>query len=498
MLRRYCLKWQLESGDRAESVRSRIMQALDLWGVRDCLVGIPALEAGGFLQVPEEPAAGTRKDNRFGRVSATLALSDDAHRRLAGELRQRPDVRLTADPLLAVFDASPMPFASGSVFGNRKLAHRLIGADDLPPSARGRGVNVAIIDEGFDSRTLGHASFGGGWWRYSPGAGEAESRWIEPGGGRSAHARMVARNVLALAPEATIWDVPLLPDTSQGPPAVALAEAVFYYLWRDLRDGIRRAPFPYGVPPTARGARSRPVPKGALKAQDLPAGPWVLVNAWGVLDPSQYDPRKQYVTNPRNRFVVDMPRFGKLKDRPVDLVFAAGNCGEPTPVPRCGEGWTGPARSIVGVNAHPDVLTVGSVRADGVANGMSAQGPGALAARWPQTDPDERKRRAAEKPDLCAPSGFHENDDTALLNTGTSAAAGVMGGVVAALRSHALHADLPQPDPGTLRALLRECARPVPGQATPWDPRLGHGIVDVLAALRSIDPTFKPPTSGDR
>lgn len=488
MLRRYCLKWQLKAGDRPKQVRSRIEQALAEWGVLDCLVGIPALDTGGFLRVPTKPPKGARNGNPFGRVSATLALSEEARRKLARELRLHPDVRLTVDPPLAVFDASPMPYASGSVFGDRALAHRLIRADELPPSALGQGVNVAIVDEGFDSRTLGDFNFGGGWWRYSQKRGDAGPEWTRPGSGQSAHARMVARNVLAIAPKATIWDIPLLPDTQQGPPAVTLAEAVFYYLWRDLRDGVRRGPFPNGMPPATRGSRGYKAPREALEAQDLPEGPWVVVNAWGVLDPSQYDPRENYVTNPSNRFVVDMPRFSKLKARPVDLVFAAGNCGEPTPFPRCGESWTGPGRSIVGVNAHPDVLTVGSVRADGVPNGMSAQGPGALAERWPRTDSDARKRLAAEKPDLCAPSGFHEVDDAAMLSTGTSAAAGLMGGVIAALRSHARFKRMEQLPPAEMRALLRECARPVPGQATPWDPRLGHGIVDARAALQAIDP----------
>lgn len=482
MLERYCLKWKLRQGEQAEEVRARIERDLDQWAVRESLVGIPALDNGGFLppMTEREPAS---EDNPFGCVSAMLALSAAEHGRLAEALKSQPANELLQDPLLAAFDASPMPFAAGSVFGNRTLAHRLIGAQELPPSAKGLGVNVVIIDEGFDQLDLDGARFGGGWWRYTT---DAQPRWVQPGDGLSPHARMVARNVLKLAPEATIWDVPLLRDTLEGPPSIALAEAIFYYMWRDLRDGTRRAPFLSGA---AHTARARALPEGP-EPHPLPGGPWVLVNAWGVLDPSHYEGGGAYVRNPHDRFVVDMPRFSHLRDRPADLVFAAGNCGEPTPVPLCGESWTGPEDSILGVNAHPDVLTVGALRVDGVPNGYSAQGPGALASHWPESDVQGRQR-AFEKPDLCAPSGFHEDDDASLLNTGTSAAAALMGGVIAALRSHALAKKLSQPSPAELRTLLRDCARPAPGQVEPWDPRLGHGIVDVMAVLRMIDPGHK-------
>ena len=58
-----------------------------------------------------------------------------------------------------------------------------------------------------------------------------------------------------------------------------------------------------------------------------------------------------------------------------DIVFAAGNCGQFCPNPRCD--WdAGPGTTILGANSHPKVLTVGAVRTDGLWLGYSSQGPG--------------------------------------------------------------------------------------------------------------------------
>jgi hypothetical protein len=482
---------RMVAGENADQVRARFESALGELGVLPNVVGIPAFETGGFLEVRPEMDQGGKE--RVGRISAVVVVPDPAAGQALGErVKWLSDASCVPDPLLRAFDLQP--FGAGPVFGDRSLAHRLIGIDRLPVTAAGDGVNVAIIDEGFDRRALrGSKRYGGGWPRYTvrrdarrAGGGRLGARdvtWQVPGAGSSKHAQMVARNVLAIAPAAKIWDVPLLPDSLLGPPSVSLAEAMFYYLWRDLRDGVRRLPLSYaGVPTEGLMGRLEQEDRDPLP---LPEGPWVLVNAWGVLDPSTYDEDESYVTNPENFFVRDMKRFSELEKRPVDLIFAAGNCGEPTPLPRCGEGWTGPGHSILGVNAHPSVLTVGAVRADGVPIGMSAQGPGGLAARWDARD-TTGKKRAEEKPDLCAPSGFRENDDASLVNTGTSAAAGVMAGVVAALRSQELAINRSPRPPEEMRELLRCTARKASGQQTPWDPRLGFGIVDAAAALAAL------------
>src|SRR5205823_643362 len=96
-----------------------------------------------------------------------------------------------------------------------------------------------------------------------------------------------------------------------------------------------------------------------------------------------------------------------------DVVFAAGNCGQFGPMARCGVHDVGPGHSILGANSHPDVLTVGAVRTDGLWLGYSSQGPGAL---YP------------DKPDLCAASQFSDNEDAYAGNTGTSAACALAAG----------------------------------------------------------------------
>lgn len=102
------------------------------------------------------------------------------------------------------------------------------------------------------------------------------------------------------------------------------------------------------------------------------------------------------------------------------MVFAAGNCGPLCPASTCHG--LGPGLAINGANSHPDVLTVGAVDVTGALAGYSAQGPGTL---------------SNEKPDLLGYSHFlgsealgHRKPDD-----GTSAAAPVVAGVVAALRS---------------------------------------------------------------
>lgn len=475
MASRYCVKWRLNGIKDERGLEALVSEARKALALSPGVpLEMPPLDAAGF----EWPAVGASDgaDGLQGSFSVSVVLRDDQVERLV-----KQGLRVSVDPVLAAFDRT-VPYASGSLFGRRAMAHRLIGAESLPKGADGSGVNVVIVDEGLNRAAVPRSAFAGGWFRYQrPRPGVLP--WLIPGEGRSDHAAMVARNVLALAPKARIWDMPLLPESLLGPPAVSMAEAMFYYLWRDLKRGTRGEPFLDQRHRRAAGVVSSPA---GAKPVSLPEGPWIVVNAWGVLDPTLDQPDgEDYATNPQHPFVRDMPRFGELENRPVDMIFAAGNCGEPTPMPRCGATWRGPGHSIIGVNAHPDVLTVGAVRVDGVPAGLSAQGPGALWPRWGAGE-NERQKLAMHKPDLCAPSGFCEDADSAMLNTGTSAAAGVMAGAVAALRSYAIAGKLPQRRPAELRALLRETARPVLGAGRQWDPRLGWGILDLPAALDQL------------
>jgi hypothetical protein len=389
------------------------------------------------------------------------------------------------DPEISSADVWTPYAAGGGLFGTRDQALRLIGADLRPDPNCGKGVNVVIFDYGIEERWLqaeqrrrGVAGTElGGWPRYRPRPGRTRD-WILPGDRPPAgltHGQMIARNILAIAPAVKLWDAPLLPDTALGPPGIALAEAIFWHVFADWRERSQRD----------RGATSetghRWTPRDLDKAQ-----PWILVNAWGALDPISLDMaarpgasvrtgnRWPYWNNPYNFFVEDMQR---LSAHDIDVVFAAGNCGTPGGDPRCGETMTGPGRSIHGVNAHAGVLTVGAVRCDGLAVGGSAQGPGALA---PYVVGDRGPFH--RKPDLCAPSHFHETEGDGLVNTGTSAACGIAAGVLAALRGAEVQRGGARKSSESMRQLLRDNAR---GSGT-WNPRLGRGVINLRAALAKL------------
>lgn len=432
---------------------------------------------------PPDPA------RRF--VVASVLAKPDEVRRLQDCADD--DFAFVSDPAIYPADVWT-PYASGGgLFGDLRQALDLVGATPPKVPGIGQGVNVVILDYGISRNWLRRASGQQellGWGRYpcsSLFSGLPNKCETLPGDGPPPgleHGHMIARLILSIAPSVRIWDAPLLPDTVLGPPGVTTAESMFERIQRDIVNRHKRV--------TADPRDDRPIPRG----------PWILVNAWGVLDPFRYDPHpddpaKAYWNNPENGLVEAM---GSLSDAQIDVVFAAGNCGTPGAHPLCAETATGPGVSIIGANAHPAVLTVGAVRVDGLPIGSSAQGPGALAARWP----DDRSRsaqqervRAHQKPDLCAPSHFRDDEDAALSNTGTSAACGIAAGLLAALRGDEVRSGLWSDEgplkgdqrprtPTELRAILRATACRAEGQG--WDPRLGWGIADLAAARRALKP----------
>lgn len=461
---RCCLKMPVPSEQTHDQLQRALMDEVARLGYPNSIVSIPALEFGEY-----DP------HQRAGKISAVLSIPCGVDLG-AVAARLKPDSSLEIDPQISTFDAFPV--LDFEMFGDRERAHKLIGASALA-RASGKGVNVAIIDRGLDSKLFPPETFKGGWWRYA----QRGKRLFEPGANASEHAHMIARNVLAIAPRARIWDVPLLSNIDDDPPSIALAEALFYYIRRDIRDGKRRLGYLEKLrsPNVARVLR-RPGMTNVVNFD----GPWILVNAWGVLNPAQLSEGegRGYISNPTNKFVQDMAKFSSLIEPKVDVVFAAGNCGEPTALPRCGMDWTGPGRSILGANGHPDVLTVGAVRVDGMPLAYSAQGPGRLGAKWPKNDPDGRLR-ARMKPDICAPSSFVETDDATVTNSGTSAASGIAAGVLAALRSFELSAGRVPLTPASMRRLVCASARRA-GGPDQWDERLGHGVINLREAARLL------------
>jgi hypothetical protein len=241
-----------------------------------------------------------------------------------------------------------------------------------------------------------------------------------------------------------VFDVPLLPPQIAGLQTFLSLAQVAYHA---VQDSIAYW----------RGANMHP-------------GAWVLVNACGVYDLRQDPAPGTILNNGENRNHPIVRELGLANGNNLDVIFAAGNCGQFCPSIRCGARNRGPGRSIHGVNAHPDVLTVAAVRTDTVWLGYSAEGPGPAAL-------------TTDKPDIVAPSQFAEagNASPAGSNIGTSAACGMAAGAVALLRTVSDPAIM---SPAALRSILRETAS-APPRPAPVS-RFGEGIVEVAAALPLI------------
>ena len=323
-------------------------------------------------------------------------------------------------------------------FSNRAAAERLLEVPYVrdEKNLTGKNVNVVIVDQGLDAAALG-ANYAGGW---SVGKIRPGTTKPQPGSDSRTHGMMIAQNILAVAPDARIFDLPLVPWKILDIPAfLSVANSAFW---------------------TMRAAIAN------FKANPRFRGPWIIVNPWGIYD-SRMDlrPPHDYINNPNHP-------FNKLVEAVVgdghDVIFAAGNCGQFCPDERCGEQDYGPGRSILGANSLGPVLTIGAVRTDTVWLGYSSQGPG-------------QSRLAHDKPDLCAPSQFCETGDAFTTNSGTSAACAVAAGVIAGLRSKRTAAAVTPPQ---LKSVLIKTAMKVDGQR--WNGRRGNGILNAKAAYNAI------------
>ena len=256
---------------------------------------------------------------------------------------------------------------------------------------------------------------------------------------------MVARNLVECAPKVGIIDLPVIPPRISDLPSF-------------LSDAI--------------SAYSSILALITAIEHIAPNMTWVFINAWAV-----YDRRLEggmavkYSNDPNHSFNKKMKEIADdFSDARIDVVLAAGNCGEFCSDARCGPNDTGPGNSILGANAHPDVLTVGAVRTDDIWIGSSSQGPGLI---------------APEKPDVCAPSHFSENNESHNGNLGTSAAAAMAAGVVALLRSSNSPKNTKNRTPGELMEILRTTARKT-GSPAGWDGRRGFGTIDAKAAFDAM------------
>jgi hypothetical protein len=336
----------------------------------------------------------------------------------------------------------------------------MMGIDALR-GLTGRDVNVVIIDQGLNAEEIkarNPQNWGGGLAtttavRGSEGRAEATTT---PGSAPvTSHGMMIARNILDIAPEAKLYDVPLIP------PRIARA---------NVFASTAHAVFKAVIEKIIRLREST----GADSA-------WILVNAWAIFDRSGEYPPGDYTLDNRVELIKEAP--GKLSwevghplnrmvriavDNGIDVVFGAGNCGQFTAETRCGKHDRGEGNSIWGANAHEAVLTVGAVSANDQWLGYSSQGP----APWGY---DSR-----QKPDVCTPSHFCEDYDASRINSGTSAATGLAAGVLAAIRQKFGPGKLSSRQ---LKAAINASAR---GQGGIWNARTGHGVLDAGALLTQL------------
>ena len=361
------------------------------------------------------------------------------------------------DPAVALSEYS-VPVAPGAdAIGTSQDALALINAQTLADNGLdGEGVNVVVVDAGFDKSILdGTPAIFGGGWQIDPGDPLLPPS-LTPGmttGPNGLHGMMIVNNILALAPKARIFDVPLIrpPQIGDILSFMDLAEETYRRILEDI-------------------------PK---LADCGITGPWIFVNAWTIYDRRSELPDHlgEYTEN-IGQGGAPHPFIARMRDvtTKYHVVFCAGNCGEACPDDRCGANDFGPGRSIWGAAAYQRVLSVGAVRVDGAWCGYSSEGPGPY------------QHLSYQKPDFCAPSQFDGAKGRFPMSTGTSAAAAVAAGVVAALRSK------PKWNQGTVRpedlqeSLNSSAQRPT---TTGWDPKTGWGILDAAATYQDLS-TFFP------
>lgn len=350
-----------------------------------------------------------------------------------------PDgARLFSDPVIEPFPICPGDPPSGATLDvQTSLDVARLHANGLD----GRTVAVAVMDTGIN---LAHLRAKG----LAPNL-DAAVTWAPsgvstlPGASAVDHGTMCAYDVLAVSPQATLFDYPILRSSTPG------GSTMSGYLGDALQAYAHLMAF-WGVVFGSTRARYNAL---------------VVNNSWGMYQlawdfPAGHPGR--YADNPNHPFNLIV---GVLTRLGADILFAAGNCGTPCASAKCG-GHTSP--SIFGANAHPDVLTVAGCDVSDTRVGYSSQGP-AIAGM------------GANKPDLTAYTHFlgSEAIGPGKADSGTSTACPIAAGCVAALRSSIAPTVM---TPAALFRDLRSTARQIVGVG--WNADYGHGIIDVVAAAR--------------
>jgi hypothetical protein len=257
------------------------------------------------------------------------------------------------------------------------------------------------------------------------------------------HGTMCAYDTLIAAPKATLLDFPILQSTTTGGSTMDgfLSDALQAYSYLLTR----------------------------MRAPDWKYRALVINNSWGMYHESWDFPPGQpgrYADNPDHPFNIVV---GTLVRAGADVLFAAGNCGAPCPDARCQDVTK---HTIMGANAHPDVLTVAGATVKKQRVGYSSQGPSIPGMKH-------------SKPDITAYTHFDGSQafGKGEPDSGTSAACPVAAGCVAAIRTRLGPTKLAPQD---LARELKSDAKQPRGPAG-WNKNYGYGIISpVETAMRLV------------
>ena len=340
------------------------------------------------------------------------------------------DVKVFSDPKIAPFPTCPNDPAVGSA---TDVANALRVADLQAKGLNGEKIAIAIMDTGIHQRHLNGLGVRSRIDKTITWAPRGAKK--TPGRYALGHGTMCAFDVAIAAPEATLLDFPILLSTTPGGSEMDgfLSDAVEAYSY--LLQQMRSNTWPYGG--------------------------LIINNSWGMYNQSwdfpPGDPGR-YADNPNHPFNTIV---GTLSRAGADILFAAGNCGTECPSDRCDGVTTG---TIMGANAHPDVLTIaGATHLDNRV-GYSSQGPAIAGMKHGKPD-------VTSYTHFMGSNAFGED----VPDNGTSAACPVAAGCVAALRTKLPASRL---SPGDLmREILADTRQP--DGSSGWNADYGYGILKI-------------------
>jgi hypothetical protein len=345
------------------------------------------------------------------------------------------DVQAFSDPEIASF---PVSFNDPPVGSAADVATALKIPALHAQQLHGGDVAVAVMDGGINLAFLQQANL--------PCTVDAANSWAppqvtdKPGQSPVSHGTMCAYDIAIGAPNATLLDFPVVPSRPGGTIPNLLSDAL----------------------------QAHAVLLRRLRAPNWPYQALVINNSWGLYSVSwDFPPGHpgRYVDNPNHPFNTVV---GTLSRAGADILFAAGNCGAPSPDSRC-MGVT--THTITGANAHPDVITVAGATIRNQRVGYSSQGPAIPGMK--HTKPDltcythflGSRAIGPNKPDM-----------------GTSAACPVAAGCVAALRSKLRPSRLAPAD--LIREILADARQPQGGAG--WNGDYGYGLLDAHATAKRL------------